>query len=70
MRSHGTHPLVEKSPNIWESFKHARLLSEMKIETQVKFSDEAKWQSPVFSILIDVVCECLSLENAERVPFC
>ena len=32
---------------------HVRLLSETKIETQVKFSDEAKWQPQVVLILLD-----------------
>ena len=32
---------------------HVRLLSETKIETQVKFSDETKWQPPVVLILLD-----------------
>ena len=32
---------------------HVRLLSETKIETQIKFSDEAEWQPPVVLILTD-----------------
>ena len=44
-------PSCGKEPEDMEDI-HVRL-SETKIETQIKFSDEAEWQPPVVLILAD-----------------